>query len=776
MRRYDTMEDGKKKIVVDRIKNASSYNETLEKIRADITGFSTKITNIIDASGDIGEDIRDYLSNTYDVRGQVRDIMRITGKDSATGSDMKDSVGEVFKEIAETNAPNMNQSKLISMLKEYNYMVSNMPQLTDSIKKRVTDILSPDSFAKLAINFTIEDSGNSQITNQEIKTIFKERKLGREIRDSLMDGHQLGIRYVYVFPSGYVADTIKERMGLKDLPKSTKSKRKRGAKRKKIPSNRLNLFGATVLPDNTSEKTVSRDMMSADESGIKMYTETFTEGNENPDVGVVKTITDDDFFKHVKAALSDNDATTSKLFGEAYGLACEDADNKIEGYSTSPITDEAKSALYQMYKETISDAKLYGESIDHKSFNGCFVGTLDADKCAPVIVNKEIVGVWYTEEDNDGVSSRVGGGIGNNINSAGLRDNALDDDIANSLMQQQTYDKLYDVIRRNMDMGFMKDNTHILEAIDNIVRSSTIGKANCKAKVRFIPREYFVPFVIKKDGKGFPVSSLHSARVPAHYWIMLSQSSLYNKMYNSKDKTVAYMRMGLGTQIDRQVERAAKSLKRVYPRPSEIFNLRKTHVAMLEGDKLVAPMTSDGQKGVQFDRLQGMKEEENFDLMETMEAIATGAVGVETTLTSKNNREDLATPILSADGRSVREAISEQDVVNDIISELITKIVRCDKGDYDINITANLPEPKALSDKIFEDNIEKIERRVDKMISFEYGEDWSSIDEAKGVRRLVLRHETDAILDHELLEKCKQEYKTEEADKVNNNDGEDEAY
>ncbi|MFW6014962.1 MAG: hypothetical protein ACOCRK_00830 [bacterium] len=691
-----------------------NYNKLEDKLNLKVYGVGTKVRDLLDIGQDIPPDFLDGIG-TSSYRSSKKHLLDIVGKDSDSRMPLEEVMESALSQLGKSMQSSPSYQERVLLEEEYNYMCAQMPQLLNSIEIKVNNILSPDGTTKKFIKNEIVE-GDDYISDQELQDLCMNKDVEVLIKDIYTKTFISGTKYGYTVPYRKIAERIYSRYLEKESP-------------------------GLIQESNIEEKEID----------VSLFKESIEE-----------------------VIYSDHDSKYVEYYGESVSFSNNNDKESDMIVTENPIIDGAKDSIaFQINKEFekgdsffgSQDGVLIGEARSKFSkMTGCHVEVLENERCIPVVVNREVIGVYYIEKPENLNMSRTNYHISNMTGSNYINDTNDAYNEHNNMTKNMVTKKLRGIIKRNLDKKLIKKNKKILDTIEHILKNSE----GSNYKVRYIPRKYITPFAVNKDNMGLGRSQLHRSRIVAHMWILLNYSNLMNKLFFEKDKMLVNARASVSKDLGSVAKRALEAVKKIYPMPNEILDLSKTHGRMADIARVIMPQSKNGTKAIDIERLEGQALEENYEFKKDLEHIATTLVGVPFSMTDTQANTDYATNLISQDIHQVTSSITYQIELEKQISEFITKIARYEKDNDNITIRSSLPLPKALTEGLQGDTLDKIRNKVDTLVDFIVGEDQEKRD---FMRKKLFKKETGSTIDWFQIEKILDKYKAENSEEDDDSGG-----
>lgn len=731
----------KKKSLKDR------YDKETEELEDNMSDLKDKLNRKTYAVGTETRnltDVEDDISlNNIEGLGQVafdtsrKHLLEISGKDSETNMDLKDVITDTLDNLKKHVSMNPTFQERIMLEQEYNYLCAQMPQLMHSIKSKVDNILSPDGNSKNFLNIDVT-KGENEVSVGEVEKLIDKEDLEEFIKEETVRAFISGTKYIYSVPYKEMARRILNEYG-----------EKRNSLYKNSPD---------LVSDMASEfMTEKEEELFSESVGNVIFAD-----KENEDTILHKESID--FYDEGEERLAEEITLTDDyLIGEAKDSVAYQINNHREELVSKYDFNEGE---FQK-NENGEEIELFSEA--RKPFyniTGCHVDELENKRTIPVVINRELIGVYYIENEDFHSASDSAYNVSNVTNSGNIQDAHDRGRMGGhgNLMKRKTImRKVGKIIRRNLDKKFIKKNRKILDTVEAVLKEEQYYKDDMK--IRFIPREYVTPFAINKDNEGLGRSQIHKVRIIAHLWVLLNYSNSMNKFFHEKDKMMIETKTGVSTDISSVAKRALKAVTDIYPLPSQLMDVTESYGRLADVGRVIVPVGRNGDKAFNIERLEGQPQEDNYDFKKELEQIATTLVGTPYSLLDINSNTDYATNLISQDSREVQDSISFQLTLEKCYSEFLTKYVSMEKGE-EVEIKVSLPTPKGLSNGKENEVIRTIQEKVETVVRMRLGQD-ASPDLIKHLTSELFRKETSTHLDWRFIENTIDKYNAQNSAESN---------
>lgn len=812
---------------LNRNENDEQYAKLRNKLTNKVYGITPDLSTMMDSSDDVGFNFGGNSIQNTSGNGNIIDAKIRSGRKE---TDLETKFVETMEKLGERYVNSMPYNERTRLIRESNYMLTQMPQLHTTFLNLTKFILSPDNYSEDKIIQDIYLKTDSAFTQADIEAILEERGLYKHIKDCILASLEIGYRNIELMPLQDVANKLLDRIDGKTNKEAKqliegKMNNINGTRTPNIyASAQTNLDKYDVTFYGESENgTVSKTVIPG--SFVRMYRECFTHGTiaqRNELSSVVYDAVDDalglgkynntyelyaesyarpyntnerqkriemmasQFFSESPYSVGHREYILSHMHNKLMGK------NNYESFFTSQIDKtkakslrnatfygEADDATNAEFKKALSELKKSAKSKRKariKDMAGCYIQELDDERTHPVIVNKELIGVYHIDTYMDYALNKTQvHNINNVIGSSKISDSA--DYRDNPLVRKDIIEGLSNILKSHMDTNFITENRRILGSILKVLEEHDMYQS--QFRVRFIPRKYLVPFQNEESNNGIGKSKLLYARIPILFWTLLQQDKMMTKLFYEKDKLAIKYKTTFAQSLFNDREDAMEIFTDLFPLPSELTDFTRVHQSMATIGRLLIPVDKGGNELFSIERIEGQKyDTSNDDFMKQLEDIIENIIGFP--LSSLNQAEksyDYATSIIAQDGRLTQMITDLQAHYQPMASELATKIARYETGEDDIYVDITFPAPKLLTSNISNDNAQKFNETVNNMINMYYGEESEIPSEKKLFIKREIVKELFPAYDHtDILEAIEEKWKAHKAtfiDSLGANGGEE---
>lgn len=662
-------------------KNFIDIKNRLERL---IRGVSSKTEEKLlpNDAGDVLDDILGAFKKTYD-KGDNKSISEIRGKidDNTVISDFIDAQfnQDRYKEAILNNI----MHNTIDKIREQQFMIRNMPQISKVITSMVNSIMSPSTQTNETTEIYMR---HREITPKDVMDILTEKKYQEKERKCVINGLSYGAGFLMIYPYREMAANILDMANIAKAQTTVNP----------------NLMQAAYLSEN--KKLISEALYGS--------------------TGEIKADDDIEFSEaHINTFLKYASNTYSKKsIDDKIQLISECVNNgEYDNYDTSitslvterfftesPIDNPA---IYQ-FKD-----RLFGESgrnVDMKKLKGmkgAYVKALEEDKTIPVYINNELVGVYYVDYDTDFSEARPDlkrlDRFSSKVNSklSSLTTLGIAGDIKEAIIR---------VLKGKLDERFLMNNKHVLPSIEKLVRDTKLDYLDEHFMIRWIPKKYVVEFA-NHDRK----SQIANVEPFITCWIILFRHYMMRKLFYEKDlRYIKYLVSDGDDDFASQGFRALQAAKSIIPSPADILNYRNMTLSIINSNRVAIPSTRDGATPFTMEKLDGQKPDEYImDDLIRLQSIITEEIGFNYNMLDPATQSETATQIIATREDKAELIINKQIQFNMAKSEAINKILKYELELNDLEIFVRFPEVKVQKQAIFTDFSEKLNAQLDNIIN-----------------------------------------------------------
>jgi hypothetical protein len=294
------------------------------------------------------------------------------------------------------------------------------------------------------------------------------------------------------------------------------------------------------------------------------------------------------------------------------------------------------------------------------NIKGVYVKSLEPEKCVPIKVNDQSIGVYYLESTPMATSAIKG-----HITPMMSRPNGED----TRVLQKNLVETAVRFIRTELSEKFIDVNQNVMGHIYELMTSHLhIGAA---FKVRFFPARYIHDFSNYQLHPTIPNSLLTLANPLAKEYILLDRNHIMNRLYNEKDRIVQYYNASKSPDIKKLAKASMSIMQRMYPNLVQLMDMGFIAQSTTDSYVLVSPMNNNGDKIINYERLEGQKPTDENERLEKLESAVTTMIGYTYSLGASARKEFMsATEVVGMDAERTGEVMDAQSQYIQPINEL----------------------------------------------------------------------------------------------------------
>lgn len=330
---------------------------------------------------------------------------------------------------------------------------------------------------------------------------------------------------------------------------------------------------------------------------------------------------------------------------------------------------------------------------------GCIVKSLDHTMVHKMCIDNVCMGYMYVETDkkftnfNQTTFSSTLGGL-KPIRSIRDREN-----MQKPGMDEQALEKIAKKIAEKIDAKFINANQDLAKEIYTILKYNAEKGHNKVSKIRisFIPPEDVVhSYFSLNETTNRGQSDLRLALFPAKLLSCLYISNVIALLTRGYDKRAYYVKQSVDTNIHGVLLNVISQIKR------SNFNLRQienmNNILNITGrfNDLVIPQNQNGESPISFEIIPGQNIEVKTEFMNSLEETAILLSGATIEMLETSDNSQTATHLTMTNARFLMDVYERQIAMEDILSELFTKIYQIEYGTNDV-LKVKLPPPAMLN-------------------------------------------------------------------------------
>ena len=687
------------------------------KVELDTLMKQTKGYGITTKEKIINPDITNLALDNFgpnNITGVEETLFNAKGNDRLTGTRISELMyaGMYSQDDKNFELEDLLKPRMVKNL-EYNYILNNMVEMVNAIDTLSEDVVFPNSALETGINISF--TGNKDISGEREEDLIK---FFRPKEDPLMS---LRSRRLYNFDIeemckelvfnvatyGYqIAYTIPYKSIATDLLYQTDKDKdvfnRRNDLTTALPYRRI---GESYYVDEDNKKAFAESFYDLFESKSYKEDKEIDLSADNLGNGSYSS----SIFTHTPYSIRDIDEVT-RYISESDDLFKEDYDEKMSAVKDSFGIGEALGD--NNFVNTLEDIKNKKQKkfiIDN--IKGCTFEFLDINKCQPIFIKEELIGVYIIEAIPEASKYKLGNSLTNIINSSQIDDGLVLGDKYKKTIREIVFKDLENVLRRNIDKAFIRNNPNLIEDIEWIL--DTQGLDNIMDnRIRFIPAEYLTFF---KHGPGLlGQSMLDKTKTYALMHIQLNKSEALNKVYLNKNRMKVSVHDTGSLDSQATIDRAIRTIRNAAPRLTDVgIPDTMTDSLLANYQTIVVQKNKNGDEGFDIDSIPLQEPKDNSEFLRYLRNQATLGLGYPADLLDPSQNLDFAKKISQINLRTLSKIVSMQNSLTLSLSELCTKRLRYMTGLEGVEVEVKFSKPKELDDNTTLEGLEKVQRKVE---------------------------------------------------------------
>ena len=619
-------------------------------------------------------------------------ISRLYAKSKLNGAaldgDLSNKVRELFEDNPLTDellSSYLGNKWIRDLDDEIDVVLKYCTKMREALELLRDAVLSADSFSKDFINPKSPFSGDDNETalfESRSQAIIKKYKLQQKTQEWYDEASKHGEQFLYIVPykkaiSRLLNNKNQEYIGMvADLQESTIMSSD-GKPVKKYKVDISDILNESAMPTDDPNEQVSQFTVEIDTS--RTLRSVIAESKKSHDIL----------------------QRDSRSINEDYGD--KSLDISLPDDLEVPKTDTRNSIG--------ADGLVYrGKKGDHVKptdlkVRGALVKRLKRENIIPLYIEDDIcLGYYYMEFDKElqfdfytSLSDRYGDGrVSQGIDSSTR--------ITSNVYQDQQIDeiimKISASISKKLDKTFVNSNQDLTKEIYAVLKSNEIYSRKYKTanlKISFLPEEDVCRLAFNIDPDSHRgVSDCAAGLIPAKLFACLYITNVIGILTRGQDKRVYYVKQTVDTNISQTLLNVINQIKKSNFGIRQIESINSILNITGRFNDYVIPVGPGGDSPVQFEVMPGQEFEPYTDLMNTLEEMAVNSTNCPIELVQSRMSPDFATQFTSSSIKVLRFVYGRQGIVQDFLSEVLTKIYRCEYEEFHNEIDVELPPPLFL--------------------------------------------------------------------------------
>ena len=705
----------------------SSVLKKLQKNNEQITGEldgllkATKGYGLVTKDNIIDPDITDIVTNRNsmgDSSSMSDDLFSAKGTDKFSGFNISDIVYSDLKsrDTKDLMIEDLIKPRIVKNL-EYNYILNNMVEMTNSLDTLSEDVVFPNVSLESGIELTFVGN-NAELAGERGSDLIKYFRPNEDILASIrskrlfnFDIDEVVKELVFNLATyGYqIAYTMPYKAIINDLLYNNLNS-----------NNPSNMYTSKGFLNNTAGKSESiEDVTAFAESFYDKFDNIVSDNNmriAKEDFEITKYAKEHNFKINIgEEADKLNEIFTSKPYSfqevdYVVNMIKEDANLFVEDniVAAGEDTENNGANMYDILKG-IKEKKQKKFVIDN--VKGCTFEFLDINKVQPIFIKDELLGVYVVESIPEAQKYKLGNSLTNIINSSQIDDGLNLGDNYRNQIRDILFKDVEAVLRRNISKSFLRNNPNLIEDIEWLLNTNGIHDIT-QNKIRFIPSEYLTFF---KHGPGLlGQSMLNKTKVYALMHIQLNKAEALNKVFLNKERYKVSVNDTGNVDSKEVVNKAVSAVRNAIPRLTDI-GIPDTMTDSILANYQTVIVQKDGEGNESFDvSSMGLNEpRDNSEYLRYLRNQATMALGYPSDMLDPSQNIDFAKKISHINLRTQSKIINMQKTLELPLSELCTKRLQFMTGLEGIEVKVSFARPKPLSDTTSVESLDLVQRKVE---------------------------------------------------------------
>ena len=690
-------------------KDIEKNREEIENIKKGVQGYGRAIDKILDS------DIKviDYANWNVASKNIHNTLFSLKGRDSVETSS---SIGDIiYSAMTEDHLSTLNIEEIISgrlkMNKEFDYLITNMPELGTALRALADDVVYGNTVNNSSIKLSYKGvNDDKQDVDKDFDKFFRPMQnitstlhskkmynydIDKETKELVFNLGVYGYQIIAQVPYTKIVNDLLYYKEMQKNDKYTKKTFKESVEfdiAKKAFSENFNeilenVKNKIVVPESLSIYNAKTLLKFAGVSEAQLETKLKTLINSKP---------------YTRA---DIDELESYL--ESISYIDESVNVIANGYTgISDLINTGESDTIEILKQKKN------KKFNIDNIKGSTYDVLDVNRIVPIFIKNELLGVYVidsaAQEDNSikiGITLQNILGLKDKHDKLGSGNDAYIDNLKGLVLAD-----IAEVLNRNLDKKFLRNNSNLVEDIE-FVLSQFDADTIYNSKVRFISAEYLTLF---KIGQGLLGTSLLSyVKEYANMHINLLKADLMQKMFYQTDRYKVLVTNNGSRSMHGLIAKSLTALRMSLPRPSDaaIPDIGTTGGQFPR--MYVSPLTEEGKELITMEKMDISPSTDNTEYLKYLRNTATGILGYPADVTDPSQNIDFAKKISNINMTTLIKVVGIQRDLRLPLSELCTKRLKYSTGDNKLEVEVSLDPPSELEQNITAEGMDKVSSKLD---------------------------------------------------------------
>jgi len=382
------------------------------------------------------------------------------------------------------------------------------------------------------------------------------------------------------------------------------------------------------------------------------------------------------------------------------------------------------------------DTSKKGDKFDN--ITECYLKYIEPKKMIPVKILDTVIGYYYIHATDFQVNKSPFSTTIKVTNATSGQNYQNTEDVETMFLG-----KITDKIVKSFDKKFLENNIQFKDMIFNALLYNNLYKK--QIKFQFIPADYVVEFKVNEDADGNGQSVLTKALFYAKLYLALLIFKMVSIVSKSNDQRVYYVKnSGMDTNITNKIQEVARSVKGRQINFMDLLNYNSIISKIGAYKEIFIPVGRSGERGIEFDILQGQDVPLNTDLMEMLRTNMVNGTGVPSVIMNYINEADYARTLTMANSKFVGRVISYQMDLNDPTTELYKKIIKFSNTSIPEELIESFEfifnPPKTLNTTNISDILNNTDQVVSYIIKIMTGENADQTQDSNRIKDKVYKN------------------------------------
>lgn len=369
---------------------------------------------------------------------------------------------------------------------------------------------------------------------------------------------------------------------------------------------------------------------------------------------------------------------------------------------------------------------------------GCYIKYIEPKRMIPVKILDTTVGYYYIHSTDFQVNKSPFSTTIKVTNITSGQQYQNNEDVETMFLS-----KVADKIVKSFDKKFLETNAKFKDLIFNALLYNNMYEK--QIKFQFIPADYVVEFKVNEDAEGNGQSCLSKALFYAKLYLALLIFKMVSIVSRSNDQRIYYVKnSGMDTNITNKIQEVARSVKGRQINFMDLLNYNSIISKIGAFKEIFIPVGRSGERGIEFDILQGQDIPLNTDLMESLRNNMITSTGVPAVMmTTQIHDVDFARTLVMLNAKFTGRVISYQLDLNGPTTELYKMIIRHSNTSIPDEIIESFEftfnPPKTLNTMNLSDILNNTDQVVGYMLKIITGENADQTPESNRIKDEVYK-------------------------------------